>query len=115
MTENKNRTAAEVRHLLGKLGGNLGESGSVAWMFDKKGYLTFPKEKTDEEKLMTVALDAGAEDIRSGDPENYEVLTSPADFEHIKESCCCDLRSKKRFHFNTCFPNGCNGRCDRDI
>ncbi len=86
MTENKNRTAAEIRHLLGKLGGNLGESGSVAWMFDKKGYLTFPKEKTDEEKLMTVALDAGAEDIRSGDPENYEVLTSPADFERIKEA-----------------------------
>jgi YebC/PmpR family DNA-binding regulatory protein len=86
MTENKNRTAPEIRHLLSKYGGNLGESGSVAWMFEKKGYLTFPKDKTDEEKIMMVALDAGAEDIRSGDTENYEVITDPADFEKIKKA-----------------------------
>jgi YebC/PmpR family DNA-binding regulatory protein len=86
MTENKNRTAPEIRHLLSKHGGNLGETGSVSWMFEKKGYLTFPKNKTDEEKIMMVALDAGAEDIRSGDTENYEVITAPADFEKIKKA-----------------------------
>ncbi len=86
MTENKNRTAPEIRHLMGKHGGNMGEAGCVSWMFDKKGFMTFPKEKTDEEKLMTLALDSGAEDIRSGDPENYEVITSPNDFERIKKT-----------------------------
>ncbi len=85
MTDNKNRTAPEIRHLLSKHGGNLGETGSVGWMFDKRGYLTFPKKKTDEDRLMSVALDAGAEDIRSGDDENYEVITLPADFEKIKK------------------------------
>ncbi|MBI3598398.1 MAG: YebC/PmpR family DNA-binding transcriptional regulator [Nitrospirae bacterium] len=86
MTENKNRTAPEIRHLLSKHGGNLGEAGSVSWMFEKKGYMTFPKRKTNEDQLMTVALDAGAEDIRSGDPENYEVITLPTDFEKIKKT-----------------------------
>jgi len=85
MTDNKNRTAPEIRHLLSKHGGNLGESGSVSWIFEKKGYMTFPKKKTNEDQLMSVALDAGAEDIRSGDSENYEVITLPADFEKIKK------------------------------
>jgi len=86
MTDNKNRTAPEIRHLLSKHGGNLGEAGSVSWMFEKKGYMTLPKKKTNEDQLMTVALDAGAEDIRSGDTENYEVITLPADFEKIKKT-----------------------------
>ncbi|MEK7702514.1 MAG: YebC/PmpR family DNA-binding transcriptional regulator [Nitrospirota bacterium] len=86
MTDNKNRTAPEIRHMMSKHGGNLGESGSVGWMFEKKGYLTFPKKKIDEEKLMSAALDAGAEDIRSGDDENYEVITAPADFEKVKKA-----------------------------
>jgi len=86
MTDNKNRTAPEIRHLLSKHGGNLGETGAVSWMFEKKGYLTFPKKKTDEDHLMSVALDAGAEDIRSGDSENYEVITLPADFEKVKKT-----------------------------
>jgi YebC/PmpR family DNA-binding regulatory protein len=86
MTENKNRTAADIRHLLTKHGGSMGESGCVSWMFERKGYLTFPKETAPEEQLMTAVLDAGAEDIRSGDPEVYEVITVPADFERIKKA-----------------------------
>jgi YebC/PmpR family DNA-binding regulatory protein len=86
MTDNKNRTVSEIRHLLSKSGGNMGESGSVAWMFQKKGYLSIEKQKTDEEKLMSVALDAGAEDIRSDDPTLFEIITAPADFEKVKKA-----------------------------
>ncbi|MCG3114818.1 MAG: YebC/PmpR family DNA-binding transcriptional regulator [Candidatus Manganitrophus sp. SA1] len=86
MSDNKNRTVSEIRHLLSKNGGNMGESGSVAWMFQKKGYLSIEKQKTDEEKLMSVALDAGAEDIRSDDPTLFEVITAPADFEKVKKA-----------------------------
>ena len=86
MTDNKNRTVSEIRHTLTKHGGNMGESGCVSWMFEKKGYLTLEKGKVDEEKLMTLALDAGAEDIRSDDPTNFEVVTSPADFEKVKKA-----------------------------
>lgn len=83
-TDNKNRTAAEIRHIFAKAGGSLGEAGCVAWMFTKKGYLLVPKEGTDEERLLTVALESGAEDIRSDDPENHEVVTAPGDFEAAK-------------------------------
>lgn len=86
MSDNKNRTVSEIRHTLAKHGGNMGESGCVSWMFDKKGYLTLEKQKVDEEKLMTLALDAGAEDIRSDDPANFEVITAPADFEKVKKA-----------------------------
>lgn len=86
MSDNKNRTVSEIRHLLSKNGGNMGESGSVAWMFQKKGYLSIEKQKADEEKLMSVALDAGAEDIRSDDPTLFEVITAPADFEKVKKA-----------------------------
>ncbi|NKE72771.1 YebC/PmpR family DNA-binding transcriptional regulator [Candidatus Manganitrophus noduliformans] len=86
MSDNKNRTVSEIRHLLSKSGGNMGESGSVAWMFQKKGYLSIEKQKADEEKLMSVALDAGAEDIRSDDPTLFEVITAPADFEKVKKA-----------------------------
>ncbi len=86
LSDNKNRTVSEIRHLLSRGGGNMGESGSVAWMFQKKGYLSIEKQKADEEKLMSVALDAGAEDIRSDDPTTFEVLTAPADFEKVKKA-----------------------------
>lgn len=85
LTNNHNRTVAEIRHLLTKMGGNMGESGCVSWMFAKKGILTFPKS-VGEEKLMETALDAGAEDIRDAD-DAYEVLTPPNLLHKIKETC----------------------------
>lgn len=83
-TDNKNRTASDIRHIFSKAGGNLGEAGCVAWMFSKKGYLLVSKEGVDEESLMAAALESGAEDIRSDDPESYEILTAPADFERVR-------------------------------
>jgi YebC/PmpR family DNA-binding regulatory protein len=84
LTDNKNRTVSEVRHLFTKHGGKMGESGSVNWMFDKKGWLAVKKEEADEETLMMVALDAGAEDIKEEDPENFEVITPPDALEAVK-------------------------------
>lgn len=83
MTDNRNRTAADIRHLFGKYGGNLGESGCVAWMFDKKGLFLVDKGAVAEEDLMLTALEAGAEDIKSGD-EGYEVITDPGDWEKVR-------------------------------
>jgi YebC/PmpR family DNA-binding regulatory protein len=85
LTDNKNRTVADIRSIFGKHGGNLGENGCVAWMFDKKGYIVVESQAVDEETLMEVALEAGAEDIREDD-DNFEVITAPADFEAIKEA-----------------------------
>jgi YebC/PmpR family DNA-binding regulatory protein len=85
LTDNKNRTVAEIRSIFGKNGGNLGENGCVAWMFDKKGYIVVERSAVDEEALMETALEAGAEDIREDD-SNYEVITEPGDFETIKEA-----------------------------
>jgi YebC/PmpR family DNA-binding regulatory protein len=85
-TDNKNRTAGEIRRLFSQHGGNLGETGSVGWIFSNKGSLTVEKTKTSEDQLMTVALDAGAEDIQSEDPEVFEVTTPPADFEKVKKA-----------------------------
>lgn len=84
LTDNKNRTVADVRHIFSKHNGNLGENGCVAWMFDKKGWFAVDKKETDEETLMMVALDAGAEDIKDEDEENFEVITAPDDFEAVK-------------------------------
>ncbi len=84
LTDNKNRTVADVRHIFSKHNGNLGENGCVAWMFDKKGWFEVAKSAADEETLMTVALDAGAEDIKDDDDENFEVITAPDDFEAVK-------------------------------
>jgi YebC/PmpR family DNA-binding regulatory protein len=86
-TDNKNRTLPEIRHILTKSGGSLGETGCVSWMFDKKGYILVNKSKASEDGLMTVALEAGAEDMRN-DPEedNYEVITSAEDFAAVKEA-----------------------------
>jgi YebC/PmpR family DNA-binding regulatory protein len=81
LTDNRNRTVSEIRHILSKSGGSLGEAGCVSWMFEKKGYLLVDKNRIDEDSLMSVVLDAGAEDLRN-DPkeENYEVITAP---EHL--------------------------------
>src|SRR5436189_5421684 len=76
LTDNKNRTVGEMRHTLSKNGGNLGESNSVAWMFEKKGYIVVEKSKIDEEKLLSVAIDAGADDVRD-DEDNWEVVSAP--------------------------------------
>ncbi|MCP4748971.1 MAG: YebC/PmpR family DNA-binding transcriptional regulator [Desulfobacteraceae bacterium] len=84
LSDNKNRTVSEVRHILTKYGGSMGESGSVAWIFEQKGYVVIEKGLVDEEKLMEVALDAGAEDVRE-DGDNFEVITAPSDFEDIKQ------------------------------
>ena len=84
LTDNKNRTVADVRHIFSKHNGNLGENGCVAWMFDKKGWFAAAKSVADEETLMTVTLDAGAEDIKDDDEENFEIITAPDDFEAVK-------------------------------
>lgn len=84
MTDNRNRTAADVRHLFTKYGGNLGESGCVAWMFKKKGLFVIEKEGIDEETLMLVALEAGAEDFKAED--QYEITTAPEDFDSVQQA-----------------------------
>ena len=85
-TDNKNRTAAEVRHAFDKSGGNLGTTGCVSYMFSKKGVLVVEKEncKMDEEELMMLALEAGAEDFQTSD-EVYEITTEPSDFTQVSE------------------------------
>lgn len=85
MTDNRNRTVPEIRNILGKLGGNLGESGCVSWMFHKKGYIVIGQSKANEEKLMSLALDAGAEDMQTED-DNFVITTAPADFEKVKKT-----------------------------
>jgi len=83
LTDNKNRTVAEIRHVLSKNGGNLGESGCVGWMFDRKGYFVVEKSAADEDKLMEIALGAGADDMRE-DGSNFEILTTPENFEVVR-------------------------------
>ncbi len=85
LSDNKNRAVAEIRHALNKHGGNMGENGCVAWMFDKKGYLLVEASAVDEEKLMETALEAGADDVRQ-DGDSFEVITAPEDFEAVKEA-----------------------------
>ena len=87
MTDNRNRCTAEVRHIFSKLNGNLGESGCVAWLFEKKGYLSVSSEAVDEETLMDIVLDAGGEDIKE-DPEDkqFEVYTAPESLQAVKEA-----------------------------
>ncbi|HEX8949065.1 MAG TPA: YebC/PmpR family DNA-binding transcriptional regulator [Dissulfurispiraceae bacterium] len=87
LTDNKNRTVSEVRHILSKHGGNLGEAGCVAWMFEKKGYILVEKPKADEDTLMSLVLDAGAEDMRNDPKEdNYEIITLPEGLDAVKEA-----------------------------
>jgi len=85
MTDNRNRTIAEIRRIFSRCNGNLGESGCVSWMFEKKGLIVVDKDKVDEDTLMEVALEAGAEDIKEGERE-YEVITSPKDLEGVKKA-----------------------------
>jgi YebC/PmpR family DNA-binding regulatory protein len=85
LTDNKNRTVADLRHILSKYNGNLGESGSVAWIFEKKGVIVIQGEGLSEDDVMMAVLDAGAEDIKS-DGTNFEVLTAPEDFEAVKKA-----------------------------
>jgi len=85
VTDNKNRAVADIRHIFSKSGGNLGENGCVGWMFDKKGYINIEKDGVDEESLMEVALEAGAEDVREEDG-SFEVITEPEDFETVREA-----------------------------
>ena len=82
MTDNRNRTVAEIRHIFSKNGGNLGESGSVGWMFDKKGYLVISKSAKPEEELFDIVIEAGADDLRD-DEDNFEIITSPENFEAV--------------------------------
>lgn len=83
LTDNKNRTVAEIRHLFSKYNGNLGENGCVSWMFEKKGVITVKPSGKSEDDLLAVALEAGAEDLRN-QGDTYEITTSPADFENVK-------------------------------
>ena len=85
LTDNKNRTVADVKHLFERHGGNLGEPGCVAWMFEKKGLIVFEKEKIDEEQLLDLALEAGAEDVDEQETE-FEVIVSLSDFEAVKKA-----------------------------
>jgi len=85
MTDNKNRTVAEIRHIFSKHGGNLGENGCVAWMFDKKGSIVFDKKAVSEDALMESALEAGADDVRDQETE-WEVITDPLAFEAVKRA-----------------------------
>jgi len=84
LTDNKNRTVSEIRRLFTKHGGNMGETGSVSWMFDHKGLITVEKSQIDEERLMGIVLEAGAEDVREED-ELFEVVTSPEAFTAVKD------------------------------
>lgn len=85
LTDNKNRTVAEIRHTFGKFGGNLGENGCVAWMFDNTGIITVETSVCDEDTLMEIIIDAGASDMtKQGDV--FEILTPPADLEQVKSA-----------------------------
>jgi|SRR3989338_785330 len=85
LTDNKNRTVAEVRSIFSKNGGNLGEAGCVGWMFHKKGQILVDIKAVDEDKLMSIVLDAGAEDMKTGEGE-FEIITTQENFEKIKKA-----------------------------
>src|SRR5258706_1307683 len=83
-TDNKNRTTSEIRHLFSDHGGHMGESNCVAWMFENKGIIAISKKEVSEDKLTSLAIESGAEDIKTDDGEVFEVITAPSDFEAIK-------------------------------
>ncbi|MDX6444169.1 MAG: hypothetical protein QOH71_1243 [Blastocatellia bacterium] len=83
VTDNRNRTVAEIRHMFSKNGGNLGEAGSVGWLFEKKGYIVVDKAAKPEEELFEIAIEAGADDLRE-DGDNFEIITSPENFEKVQ-------------------------------
>jgi len=83
-TDNRNRTVSEIRHAFGKSGGNLGENGSVSWMFAKKGYIVVPKDAVKEDDLLNIVLENGGDDLRA-DGDNWEVITEPSAYESVLE------------------------------
>ena len=83
MTDNRNRMAGEIRFLFSRHGGNLGETGCVSWLFDKKGLLVVPKDKVKEDELLLLAMEAGAEDVKVAE-DSFEVISAPEDFEAVK-------------------------------
>ena len=85
MTDNRNRTVAEVRHAFTRAGGNLGTDGSVAYLFDKKGQINY-EPGVDEDSIMEVSIEAGAEDVESNDNGSVDVLTAPEDFHTVKDA-----------------------------
>ena len=85
MTDNRNRTVAELRHIFSKNGGNLGEAGSVAWMFDKKGYIVVDKTAKSEDELFEIAIEAGADDMQD-EGDIYEIFTTPDNFEAVTDA-----------------------------
>src|SRR5437762_1229455 len=84
-TDNRNRTVSEIRHVFSKNGGNLGEQGSVSWMFERKSQILIAQEKASEDQLMNIVLDAGAEDLRN-DGESWEVISAPESHESVLEA-----------------------------
>jgi len=85
LTDNKNRTVAELKHVFEKYGGSMGEPGCVAWVFEKKGVISIDSDKVDEDRLLKVALEAGAEDVKN-EGSQFEVITDPSDFEKVKKA-----------------------------
>ena len=85
MTDNRNRTVAEIRHIFSKNGGNMGESGSVGWMFDKKGYFVVDKAAKSEDELFEIAIDAGADDMQD-EGDVFEIFSAPENFDAVSEA-----------------------------
>ncbi len=85
LTDNKNRTVSEIRHIFDKHNGNLGESGCVAWMFDKKGMIIVSAEGLDEDQVMEMALESGAQDVTRED-DTFEITTEPTDFDAVRKA-----------------------------
>jgi YebC/PmpR family DNA-binding regulatory protein len=85
VTDNRNRTVAEIRHIFSKQGGNLGEAGSVGWLFEKKGYIVVEKSAKPEEELFDIAIEAGADDLRD-DEDNFEIITAPEKFDAVQSA-----------------------------
>jgi YebC/PmpR family DNA-binding regulatory protein len=85
VTTNRNRVVSEIRHMMSRHGGNLAETGAVGWMFSRKGQIIVPKEQASEDKMLSIVLDAGAEDLRD-DGSEWEVLTPPEAFEAVREA-----------------------------
>lgn len=85
VTTNRNRVVSELRHMMSRNGGNLAETGAVGWMFHRKGQIVVPKEQANEDKMLSIVLDAGAEDLRD-DGSDWEVLTPPEAFEPVREA-----------------------------
>lgn len=85
LTDNKNRTVADLRSIFSRNGGSLGETGCVAWMFEQKGVISISTEQVEEDALLEIALEAGAEDVRT-EEDTFEVLTSPESFSQVKDA-----------------------------